>query len=52
MDTETITLKTEELEVTTHEIDMVLLANQIQENKLRSKNKIVIFFKKLFGGNL
>ena len=53
MDTDTLTIKTEELRVDTHEIDMILLERQIQENNLRTKNKFIIFLKKLFKkGNL
>ena len=49
---ETIEIKSEELKVDTHEIDMILLEKQLHENNLRNKNPIIRFFRKLFKKNI
>lgn len=51
METDTFELKTEDLRVDTYEIDMVLLENQIKEDKLRSHNKFIKWLKRIFKGN-
>ena len=48
----TLNLSSEELEITEHEIDMILLENQIKDDKLRSHNWFIKLLKKIFRGNL
>lgn len=49
---ETYEFSTQELKLSEHEIDMLLLENQIKDNNMRSKNVFVKFLKRIFRGNL
>lgn len=47
----TQTIPTEDLALTTEEVDSVILENQLKDNTLRSNSPIRKFLRKVFKGN-
>lgn len=45
---ETHEFSTEELKISTYEIDMILLENQIKDNKMRKQSKLARWLRKIF----